>query len=224
MVRPNRYAPDVAKRNRIFLLSPAYCGGERARLFLNPRAGFELARRVQSDEGAPIGDVFSFLSGLYFRGKLAYAREFASPPAGVPGILVITPNEGLRLPEEPVTVARLKRYARGDVDAKKRSYRQPLLRDAKLIAQAAGESSDVVLLGSVASGKYVDVLVKVFGDRLLFPSSFVGRGDMSRGGLMLRCSRSGVELDYVPVAGAVRHGPRPEKLPPLPRRPLEPRP
>jgi len=214
----------VVARNRIFLLSPAHCGGERARLFMNPRAEFELARRLRSPEGAPIGDVFSFLSGLYFRGKLAYAREFASPPAGLPGALVITPNEGLRSPDEPVTVARLKRFARGDIDEKKRSYRQPLLRDARLIAKAAGESCEIVLLGSVASGKYVDVLTKVFGERLLFPISFVGRGDMSRGGLMLRCSRAGVELDYVPVAGAVRHGPRPARLPPLPRRPMEPRP
>jgi hypothetical protein len=137
---------------------------------------------------------------------------------------VITPNEGLRSPDEPITVARLKRYARGDIDEKKRSYRQPLLRDARLIAEAAGENCEVVLLGSVASGKYVDVLVKVFGERLLFPISFVGRGDMSRGGLMLRCARSGVELDYVPVAGAVRHGPRPPKLPPLPRRGVGPQP
>jgi hypothetical protein len=214
----------MGRGNRIFLLSPAYCGGERARLFLNPRADFELARRLRSPEGAPIGEVFTFLSGLYFRGKLAYALEFAAPPPGVPGALVITPNEGLRSPDEPVTIARLKRFARGDIDLKKRSYRQPLLRDARLIATAAGQGCEVVLLGSVASGKYVDVLTKVFGERLLFPISFVGRGDMSRGGLMLRCSRGGTELEYVPVAGTVRHGPRPPKLPPLPRRPLEPRP
>jgi len=214
----------VAAPNRIFLLSPAHCGGERARLFLNPRARFELALRLRSPEGAPIGEVFSFLSGLYFRGKLAYAREFASPPKGVPGALVITPNEGLRSPDEPLTTALLKRFARGDVDQRKRSYRQPLLRDARLVAEAAGEKCDVVLLGSVASGKYVDVLTKVFGERLLFPIAFVGRGDMSRGGLMLRSARSGVELDYVPVAGAVRHGPRPPKLPPLPRGAFEPRP
>ena len=214
----------MRRRNRIFLLSPAHCGGERARLFLNPRAEFELARRLRSPEGAPIGDVFSFLSGLYFRGKLAYAREFAAPPPGVPGVLVITTNEGLRSPDEPVTLPRLKRFARGDIDLADRRYRQPLRRDARLIAEAAGDACDVVLLGSVASGKYVDILLKVFGERLLFPISFVGRGDMSRGGLMLRCARSGVELDYVPVAGAVRHGPRPPKLPPLPRRPMEPRP
>ncbi|HEU5250537.1 MAG TPA: hypothetical protein VFW15_11175 [Thermoanaerobaculia bacterium] len=214
----------MARTQRIFLLSPAYCGGERARLFLDPRTEFELARRVRSPEGAPIGEVFSFLSGLYFRGKLAYAQEFAAPPRGVPGALVITPNEGLRIPEEPVTIARLKRFARGDIHEKKRSYRQPLLRDARLIAEAAGEGCDIVLLGSVASGKYVDVLVNVFGERLLFPISFVGRGDMSRGGLMLRSARAGVELDYVSVVGAIRHGPRPPKLPPLPRRPAEPRP
>jgi hypothetical protein len=137
---------------------------------------------------------------------------------------VITPNEGLRSPDERMTIARLKRFARGDIDEAKRSYRQPLLRDARLIAEAAGETCEIVLLGSVASGKYADVLTKVFRDRLLFPISFVGRGDMSRGGLMLRCARSGVELDYVPVAGAVRHGPRPPKLPPLPRRSWEPQP
>jgi hypothetical protein len=214
----------VAVPRRIFLLSPAHCGGERARVVFNPRAEFELARRLRSSEGVPLGEVFAFLSGLYFRGKLAYARAFATPPRGVPGALVITTNEGLRSPDEPVTLTRLKRFARGDIDQADRRYRRPLLRDARLIAEAAERNCEVVLLGSVASGKYVDVLGQVFGERLLFPISFVGRGDMSRGGLMLRCARAGNELEYVPVAGAVRHGPRPPKLPPLPRRPVEPRP
>ena len=74
---------------------------------------------------------------------------------------------------------------------------------------------EIVLLGSVATGKYVDVLLDVVGERLLFPTDFVGRGDMSRGGLLLRKAAEGVELEYVNVAGAVRHGPRPPKLPPL---------
>ncbi|HVE65322.1 MAG TPA: hypothetical protein VNC59_01990 [Thermoanaerobaculia bacterium] len=201
---------------RIFLLSPAHCGGLRARVVLNPRAQFDLARRLRSPEGAPLGDVFTFLSGLYFRGKLAYARAFASPPAGAPGILVITTTEGLRLPEEPTTLARMKRFGRVDIDETDRRYRAPLLRDARALAEVAGESCEVVLLGSVATGKYVDVLCRVFGDRLLFPSDFVGRGDMSRGGLMLRRAASGEELPYVPVAGAVRHGPRPPTRPRLP--------
>jgi hypothetical protein len=208
----------VRRKRRIFLLSPAHCGGERARLLLNPNAQFELAQRLRRPEGASIGDVFTFLSGLYFRGKMAYAGAFANPPSGVPGALVITTNEGLRGADEPVTLARLKRFAKGDIDLSDRRYRLPLVRDAQLVAETAGKSCDVVLLGSVASGKYVDVLVKIFGERLLFPIAFVGRGDMSRGGLMLRCARLGVELDYVPVAGAVRHGPRPPRLPRLPPR------
>ena len=36
--------------------------------------------------------------------------------------------------------------------------------------------------------------------------------DVSRGGLLLRQVAADVELPYVPVAGAVRHGPRPPKL------------
>jgi hypothetical protein len=74
-----------------------------------------------------------------------------------------------------------------------------------------------VLLGSIASGKYVEVLLPIFGERLLFPPAFVGRGDMSRGGLMLRCAASGDELEYTPVAGAVRQGSRPPKLDPATR-------
>jgi len=208
---------------RIFLLSPAHCGGKRARVVFNPQAEFDLARRLRSAEGVPLGEVFSFLSGLYFRGKLAYARAFAAPPSGVPGVLVITPSEGLRAPEESTTIARLKRFARVGIDETDRRYRAPLLRDARAVADEAGESCEVVLLGSVATGKYVDVLSRVFGERLLFPADFVGRGDMSRGGLMLRRAASREELPYVPVAGAVRHGPRPPKLPRLPRPRSEPR-
>jgi hypothetical protein len=75
----------------------------------------------------------------------------------------------------------------------------------------------VVLLGSVATPKYVEPLLGIFGERLMFPAEFAGRGDMSRGGLMLRCARSGEQLTYVPVATAMRHGPRPPKLPKAPR-------
>jgi hypothetical protein len=73
----------------------------------------------------------------------------------------------------------------------------------------------VVLLGSIASPKYVDLLLPVFGEKLMFPPDFVGRGDMSRGGLMLRCVAADTELEYTPVAGAIRHGRRPPKLEPI---------
>jgi hypothetical protein len=198
---------------RIFLLSPASSSGERARLVFNPLAQFPLAQALRTPEGAPLGEVFTFLSGLYFRGKLAYARAFARPPAGVPGVVVITPSEGLVSPESPVDLDRLRRWAAVPIDAGEARYRRPLLRDARLVDEAAGPTCDVVLLGSIASGKYVDVLLGLFGERLLFPSAFVGRGDMSRGGLLLRCTDEGRELDYAPVATSVRHGARPPRLP-----------
>ena len=88
---------------------------------------------------------------------------------------------------------------------------------ARALAREIGPECDVVLLGSIASPKYVDVLTAIFGERLQFPIDFVGRGDMSRGGLLLRAARDGHELDYAPIAGAVLHGVRPPKLPRLAR-------
>ena len=199
-------------RPRIFLLSPANAGGERTRLLLLPAASFPLARAVRSPVGAPIGKVFRFTSGLYFRGKLTYAERFARPPRGVPGALVITAGAGLVPVDARVTVADLIAFARVPIDPRDERYRTPLERDARLLAGAAPRA-DVVLLGSVASGKYVDVLLEILGERLLFPETFVGRGDMSRGGVMLRAARSGEELICVPVRGALRHGPRPPRLP-----------
>ena len=92
---------------------------------------------------------------------------------------------------------------------------RPLLASAKTVAEWVGPEGAVTLLGSIASDKYVDVLLGVFGERLTFPAEFVGRGDMSRGGLLLRCVRERQELAYVPLAGAVRHGPRPPRLAPV---------
>jgi hypothetical protein len=203
---------------RVFLLSPAHCGGERARLVLRPAAKFDLARRLRSREGAPLGEVFSFMSGLYFRGKLAYARSFARPPTGGTGVMVITPCQGLRSPDTYVGTALLHRYGRVDIAAEEPRYRRPLLRDARALrgAMEAHGAWDVVLLGSVASDKYVSLLTQVFGERLLFPADFVGRGDMSRGGLLLRCVNEGRELDYVPLATAARRGRRPARLVPEP--------
>lgn len=202
---------------RVFLLSPASSSGRRARMLLSPSAAFSLAAALHSEEGAPLGDVFAFLSGLYFRGKLAYARAFAHPAAGDSAVLVITPNRGLLPPDARVTPAALRSFARVDIHADEPRYRRPFVRDARLLDAAVGSGAEVVLLGSVATGKYVDVLLETFGRRLVFPTAFVGRGDMSRGGLMLRAARDGRELDYAPVDGAVRHGPRPPRLPPLAR-------
>ncbi len=206
--------------SRVFLLSPANCNGRRANQALSPKATFALAAALRSPDGAPIGDLFTFVSGLYFRGKLTYARRFAQPPDPSnpivgSGIHVITPNAGLRSPDTRVTHAAVRAFARGDVDAANAKYRRPLEASARALLAEVGPDCDVVLLGSVASPKYVAVLGAIFGDRLKFPIAFVGRGDMSRGGLLLRHAREGVELEYVPVAGAVLHGARPPKLPPI---------
>ncbi len=203
-----------AERQRIFLLSPAHAGGERAGLVLNERGRFDLALRLQNN-GAPLGEVFAFISGLYFRGKLAYAREFASPPKGIPGALVITPGRGLVPPDTIVTLRELREIAGVPVDAANPGYREPLIRDSHALVFKTGPRCDFVLLGSVATTKYLEPLLKILGERLLFPFEFIGRGDMSRGGLMLRCARYKVELTYIPALGAVRRGKRPPKLPKL---------
>jgi hypothetical protein len=208
--------------SRVFLLSPANCNGRRAKQALSPKASFALAEALRSPDGAPLGELFSFISGLYFRGKLTYARRFACPPdrghaiVG-DGVHVITPNAGLRAADTRITHEAVRGFARGDVDAANTRYRRPLEVSARTLLAEIGPDCEVVLLGSIASPKYVDVLTGIFGERLRFPAAFVGRGDMSRGGLMLRHARDGVELEYLPVIGAVLHGERPPKLPPLPR-------
>ena len=201
-------------RQRIFLLSPAHCGGERARLVFDPRARFDLAQRLRAASGAPLGEIFAFLSGLYFRGKLAYAETFARPPVGRPGVLVITPTDGLVPAAEPVDFARLRRFAEVDIAVGNARYVEPLLRDARRLAATLDPGCDVVLLGSIATGKYLEPLLGALGERLSFPAEFVGRGDMSRGGLLLRSVRAGAELDYIGVSGAVRRGRRPPRLVP----------
>ena len=202
---------------RVFLLSPARCDGKRAKLLTDPRGRSDLAAQLRQPGGAPIGEVFSFLSSLYFRGKLAYARAFANPPRDVSPALVITADRGLVSPDERVRLADLLAFAQVDIAGEDERYLAPLRRDVGALAPALRRSL-VVLLGSVATGKYVDTLIETFGERLVFPATFVGRGDMSRGGLLLRHAREGRELEYVPVAGAVRRGARPPKLEPLPRR------
>jgi len=200
------------QQRRIFVLSPASCGGKRAALLFNQRAEFTVAQRVRSDEGAPLGEVFSFLSGLYFRGKLNYARAFENPPPSrASGVHIITPTDGLCTPGSIVTVRDLERFAAVPIDADESRYRYPLEVDAQRLAEKIGPQCEVVLLGSVATGKYVDVLEPIFGKRLLFPKEFLGHGDMARGGMLLKRAESGIELTYIPVSSPERLGTRATK-------------
>jgi hypothetical protein len=205
-----------AKPQRIFLLSPANAAGLRANLIVRDGAKLPLAQRLR-ETGVTLGEVFAFISGLYFRGKLTYAKAFVDPPQGLAGVYVITACGGLVPADTVLTTERLREISAVPIDAGNPRYRQPLERDARLLLELIGENCEVVLLGSVATPKYVEPLLGIFGERLLFPAEFVGRGDMSRGGLMLRCAREGVQLTYVPVGNAVRHGAKPPKLAKLPR-------
>ena len=205
-------APSSAQT--IFLLSPAHCRGRRAQLLFREEAAFPLALRLQG-AGAPLGEVFAFLSGLYFRGKLAYGRAFSRASGTTHGVLVITPGLGLIDPDLVVTLDDLRAIAEVGVAPDEPRFRAPLETHAAALASSLSGEDRVILLGSIATGKYVDVIERHLDGRLRFPADFVGRGDMSRGGLLLRCVERRTELEYIPIAGAVRHGPRPPRLEPL---------
>jgi hypothetical protein len=197
-------APLEVPRVKLFLLSPALMTGVRAEQLLSTRATFAAARLLRSPQGVAIGEAFSFMSGLYFRGKMAYAKQFGAPPREWPesGAYVIAPGFGLVPPDWALTLSRMKALQRTPVDPKRQEYRRPLERDAEALAERIGRLDcqvSVILLGSVASGKYVDLLWPIFQERLLYPESFTNVGDMSRGALMLRAVRSGQELEYIPV-------------------------
>ena len=209
---------EIPRTHRIFLLSPASVAGKRARMLLNPRAPFELAHRLHNGGAVSLGEAFSFMSGLYFRGKLAYAYAFARPPDGSAGVLVITSNRGLVSPDSLVTPEELIAFTEVPIDAGDERYSQPLVRDALKLAALSSNTCSIVLLGSIASGKYVDHLLPIFAKNLEFPFEFVGRGDLSRGGLLLRSVVTGRILNHVPVAGALLRGKRPPRLLPIPGR------
>jgi len=127
---------------------------------------------------------------------------------------VITSNRGLLPATQPVSLEQLRAFATVPIDPAEPRYRRPFLTSTTRLAAAAGKDCQWVLLGSIGTKKYAEILVERVSERLYFPSSFVGRGDMSRGGLLLRSVAEQRELEYVPVTGAVRHGKRPEKLSP----------
>lgn len=186
---------------KIFLLSPANLNGLRAKQLASPRAKFDAAVKYRSPEGVPIADAFAFMSALYFRGKIAYARHFADPAEGV---FIITSGYGLVPPDWALTEERMKRMQKIDVDVSARNYTKPLREHANQLASMLAQDAQVVLLGSVATGKYVDVLRPILNPWLRFPKVFAGLGDMARGGLMLRAVRADKELEYTTL-DAPRH-------------------
>ncbi|HUN63751.1 MAG TPA: hypothetical protein VMU53_17260 [Candidatus Sulfotelmatobacter sp.] len=182
-----------------YLLSPAQSKGARAQMLFHPESQFDLAQRLRT-VGITLGEAFSFVSPLYFRAKLAYASAFSRPSNGVPGTLVITPSRGLLPPEMIVTLAEFRAITSENITAHNPAYRDPLERDLRALAEKASADVRVVLLGSIATHKYLSLLLRVFGKRVLVPSKFIGLGNMSRGALLLQCLREGRELEYVPAA------------------------
>src|SRR5207247_4865816 len=112
--------------HQIFLLSPANCAGKRAGFLLRKDARSDLAQRLRSGEGATVGEVYTFMSGLYFRGKLAYASAFAQPPDGCFGVQVIVPGLGLRAPDIRIDLDALRAIAQVPVDPSDQRYTRPL--------------------------------------------------------------------------------------------------
>ena len=184
----------------IFLLSPANLSGRRGAMLLDSSAQFPLARELRSSEGAELGELFSFVSSLYFRGKLAYARAFGEAKMGQEAAYVISAGGGLCRPQERFSLERVQGWANVSIHQNNPHFTAPLIRHANTLLESSAPGTRFVLLGSVASGKYVEPLLDVFGPALLFPEQFAGLGDMSRGALLLRAVRERNELSYTSVA------------------------
>lgn len=201
MTRPGTVRERAAEGavERVFLLSPANCAGRRAQRLLAGQGESELAAALRDRGSVRLSDAFAFMSSLYFRGKRAYAESFASPPAGLPGTWIITPTRGLLPSETHVDVSVLSEFAETGVDPADPRYRGALQTSAAELARALAPDALAILLGSIATPKYLEPLTGVLGRRLRFPAEFVGRGSLSRGALLLRCVREGRELEYVAV-------------------------
>src|ERR1700676_2166960 len=184
-------------RARIFLLSPANASGVNGQRLLGARGESALALRLRRS-GAPLGEIYRFISRLYFRGKLDYAQQFQNPPRGIAGVQIIT-GTGLMLPETVVTLSDLRRISSTAIAAKNSHYRLPLDSDLLRLREMVGNETDVILPGSGATSNDIAPITEVFRERVLFPKDFLGVGDMSRGSILLRCCAQGLELEYLPV-------------------------
>jgi hypothetical protein len=182
--------PPDARSSPRFLISPASLDGRRGRQLLAVGARGVWAQRL--GEGAPIGELFSVVSSLYFRGKLAYALRFGGPER----TLIIAPGVGLVPPGWRVDRRAALRMARIRVRPDEEAYRRPLERACR--RELSAGDGPVVLLGSLATDRYLAVLGPLLGERLVTPAILFGTGNMRRGSLLLAAATSGEELEYVP--------------------------
>jgi len=181
----------------VFLLSPANTDGRRGQRLLEGKGTHDVAQNLHDPSGARLGDVFTFMSQLYFRGKWRYAERFANPPNDVNGIQVIVPGHGLLDVNTRVTIGDLRAIASVAIDAREPRYARPLVRDVNRLHDALTGDDRVVFLGSVATDRYLHILSEGLGERLYVPAEFSGLGSLSRGSLLLRSVETETELSYV---------------------------
>ncbi len=174
-------------------------------MLMNPNARFELAQRFR-EGGASLGEVFAFLSGLYFRGKLTYALRFTATAAKDNSPLIITAGKGLMPCDTLITPQTMQEFSGVDISVQNDLYLRPLNRDLAKLKKKLAKKAQVVLLGSVATDKYVAPLLQHFGSQLYFPEEFKGRGDMSRGAMLLRAVIAQKELEYQALRTGVQKG------------------
>jgi hypothetical protein len=190
----------------IFLISPANMSGVRgARLLCETGTG-DIHTRLKG-EGVELGEVFTHVSSLYFRGKLEYGNAFGGTLSGSSGAYIITPNAGLMSPKTKVRLEELRAICNTEINAGNEQFCRPLESDIRRLREKC-EGSRFVLLGSIATPKYVEPLMRVLEGDLFYPSAFAGLGDMSRGALLLQCVRTQVELDYTRYGPAARRNKR----------------
>src|SRR5207253_9967168 len=144
----DRELPSESASRRIFLLSPANIAGIRGGRLMCDSAESELSSRLRGP-GAPLGEVFSFISALYFRGRLAYATRFAQAPPAVDRAFVITACGGLITPETMVTRERLRDISTNSIDLMNQLDRRLFDRDSRSLSHLVRSDCQRVLLGSV---------------------------------------------------------------------------
>ena len=126
-------------------------------MLLNPGANFELAAKLRAG-AATLGEVYSFISGLYFRGKVAYSDAFGSAPQDLPPAVVIVQGLGLLPLQTLMTAEKLTAAGAVSIERDHIAYRTALLRDAKAVKSASGASCQFVLLGMTAQYDLISAL------------------------------------------------------------------
>jgi hypothetical protein len=180
-----------------FLLSPAHLGGARAARLTSLDARFAVAQSYR-DGTLSIGEAFSWISALYFRAKLRYARHFGARHGGGPA-QVIAPGFGLVAEDWLLSGERFTRLCQVPVDTQDRRFRQPLEAACAGLARSLDRDDRIVFLGGLAGDRYLAVLAPALGPRLFVPIDFVGRGQMQRGSLLLQAIAENRELAYSPA-------------------------